>query len=117
ISTRESTAGALAPCARTAAAVSEMTTTQTTVMKFGGTSVEDASAFERVASLVGRERASRPVVVVSAMSRFTDALLEAFDRAACGARDGAALSLEQHFARHAELARALLGSDAAAEIA
>ena len=85
-------------------------------MKFGGTSVEDASAFERVASLVGRERASRPVVVVSAMSRFTDALIEAFERAARGEHDGASLSLEEHFARHTEVARALLASDAAADI-
>ena len=85
-------------------------------MKFGGTSVEDASAFERVASLVGRERASRPVVVVSAMSRFTDALIEAFERAARGEHDGASLSLEEHFARHTEVARALLASDAAIEI-
>src|SRR3989440_12040080 len=86
-------------------------------MKFGGTSVEDASAFERVASLVGRVSQARPVVVVSAMSRFTDALIEAFERAARGEHDGASLSLEEHFARHAEVARALLASDAAAEIA
>ncbi|MEJ7618765.1 MAG: hypothetical protein WKF30_17740 [Pyrinomonadaceae bacterium] len=45
------------------------------VMKFGGTSVEDAPAFVRVAEIVAAERrASRPVVVVvSAMSRMTDA--------------------------------------------
>src|SRR5437588_9116605 len=85
-------------------------------MKFGGTSVEDASAFERVASLVGRERASRPVVVVSAMSRFTDALLEAFDRAARGEHKRAEQSLEEHFARHTEVARALLPSESVAEI-
>ncbi|MDQ3805432.1 MAG: lysine-sensitive aspartokinase 3, partial [Acidobacteriota bacterium] len=48
-----------------------------TVMKFGGTSVEDAPAFARVAGLVARDPHSRPVAVVSAMSRFTDALLDA----------------------------------------
>jgi len=35
------------------------------VMKFGGTSVEDAHAFERVAHIVSRDQDSLPVVVVS----------------------------------------------------
>ena len=78
-------------------------------MKFGGTSVEDARAFERVAALVSSERRSNPVVVVvSAMSRFTDALLAAFERAAAGEGERAALSLEEHFARHTEVLRVLL---------
>jgi aspartate kinase len=84
------------------------TTPQTVVMKFGGTSVEDARAFERVAALVRAERGARPVVVVSAMSRFTDALLEAFGRASEGEGSAAAARLEEHFARHAEVLRALL---------
>ena len=83
--------------------------TQTTVMKFGGTSVEDARAFERVTALVRSERRSSPVVVVvSAMSRFTDALLAAFERAAAGEGERAARALEEHFARHVEVLRALL---------
>ncbi|MCA1619707.1 MAG: lysine-sensitive aspartokinase 3 [Acidobacteria bacterium] len=83
--------------------------TQTTVMKFGGTSVEDARAFERVAAIVRAERRKNPVVVVvSAMSRFTDALLAAFERAASGEGERAALALEEHFARHTEVLRALL---------
>jgi aspartate kinase len=45
------------------------------VMKFGGTSVADAAAFENVARIVSAERAAFPVVVVSAMSGVTDALL------------------------------------------
>ncbi|HEX6186199.1 MAG TPA: lysine-sensitive aspartokinase 3 [Pyrinomonadaceae bacterium] len=82
---------------------------QTTVMKFGGTSVEDARAFERVAALVRSERRSNAVVVVvSAMSRFTDALLAAFERAAGGEGERAAHALEAHFARHTEVLRALL---------
>jgi aspartate kinase len=85
-----------------------VTTTQTTVMKFGGTSVEDARAFERVAALVRAERARGPVVVVvSAMSRFTDALLAAFGRAAAGEGAAALAPLEEHFARHAEVLRAV----------
>src|SRR5215212_7159078 len=47
------------------------------VMKFGGTSVADAAAFENVARIVAAERAAFPVVVVSAMSGVTDALLSA----------------------------------------
>jgi aspartate kinase len=78
------------------------------VMKFGGTSVEDASAFERVAALVWRERNSHPVVVVSAMSRVTDALLGAFEAAAGGAGASALTLLEEHFARHVEVLRTLL---------
>lgn len=46
-------------------------------MKFGGTSVADAAAFENVARIVAAERAAFPVVVVSAMSGVTDALLSA----------------------------------------
>jgi aspartate kinase len=84
-------------------------------MKFGGTSVEDARAFGRVADLVGRHAAERPVVVVSAMSRFTDALLEAFETAA-GGRPGNALGpLEEHFERHVSVARELLMPEAAVE--
>ena len=36
------------------------------VMKFGGTSVEDAAAIERVAGIVGERLAQQPVVIVSA---------------------------------------------------
>jgi aspartate kinase len=47
------------------------------VMKFGGTSVAGAAAIENVARIVLAERAAFPVVVVSAMSGVTDALLSA----------------------------------------
>lgn len=57
------------------------------VMKFGGTSVEDATAILRTASIVaGRLRKDlSPVVVVSAMSCVTDSLLAA--AAAAGRND------------------------------
>ncbi len=45
------------------------------VMKFGGTSVESASAIERVASIVKARIERRPVVVVSAMGKTTNKLL------------------------------------------
>ncbi len=48
------------------------------VMKFGGTSVADAPAFENVARLVSEQPMTIiPIVVVSAMSGVTDALLAA----------------------------------------
>jgi aspartate kinase len=87
-----------------------------TVMKFGGTSVEDAAAFERVASIVESKLEGQPVVVVSAMSRFTDALVASVERAAGGDAEGAALSLAAQFERHAEVARNLLNQDARAGI-
>jgi aspartate kinase len=83
-----------------------------TVMKFGGTSVENVDAFRRVAGIVESRRGARPVVVVSAMSRFTDALLSSVEQAARGDAEGATRSLDAQFERHTEVARTLLGQDA-----
>ncbi|PYP34429.1 MAG: lysine-sensitive aspartokinase 3, partial [Gemmatimonadetes bacterium] len=68
------------------------------MLKFGGTSVEDAAAFERVAEIVRAERGAHPVVVVSAMSGVTDALLASVEAAS-------AAELEPHFERHRDVAR------------
>jgi aspartate kinase len=84
-------------------------------MKFGGTSVEDALAFGRVADLVSRHVPERPVIVVSAMSRVTDALLEAFETATRGEHKVALRSLEAHFERHFAVARGLLTPESADE--
>ena len=87
-------------------------------MKFGGTSVEDARAFERVARIVNsRAGLQPPVVVVSAMSRFTDALLGSVRRAAEGETGQAAAMLEEHFERHSGVARSLLSGEEAARFA
>ena len=75
------------------------------VMKFGGTSVADAAAFENVARIVASERDAAPVVVVSAMSGVTDSLLAATDIA----------SLETVFNRHRAVARELLDQSNANE--
>lgn len=87
------------------------------VLKFGGTSVEDAAACARVADIVRRHGGHRPVVVVSALAGVTDALLRAADVAAGGDPDGALRLLEPHLARHAEIARHLLPPAAAGELA
>ncbi|MGH9394612.1 MAG: lysine-sensitive aspartokinase 3, partial [Terriglobales bacterium] len=45
------------------------------VMKFGGTSVEDGVALERMAAIVVDRGPEQPVVVVSAMAQVTDGLV------------------------------------------
>lgn len=76
-----------------------------TVMKFGGTSVGDVAAFERVVHVVSTQAGRRPVVVVSAMTRVTDVLLEAFETAKKSDLARAIALLEPHFERHVEVAR------------
>ena len=57
------------------------------VMKFGGTSVESAAAITRVAGIVRARQARRPVVVVSAMGKTTNRLLEIASTAIGGKRE------------------------------
>src|SRR2546425_13100678 len=78
-----------------------------TVLKFGGTSVEDAAACGRVPDIVRRHGGPRPVVVVSALAGVTDALLRC-------AREGALRAFDPHLERHREIARRLLGPEASA---
>jgi aspartate kinase len=59
------------------------------ICKFGGTSVQDAEAMERVAAIVGRRLKDRPVVVASAMGKTTNRLLEAAQIASMGRRQEA----------------------------
>ena len=73
-------------------------------MKFGGTSVGDVAAFERVFHVVSTHVERQPVVVVSAMTRVTDALLAAFEIARKGDHQEAAASLDEHYSRHAAVA-------------
>src|SRR5215217_3635963 len=81
-----------------------------TVMKFGGTSVADAAAFENVARIVAAEREASPVVVVSAMSGVTDSLLAATIESDV---DRAIASLEPTFHRHHAVATELLSTSQA----
>ena len=74
-------------------------------MKFGGTSVGDVAAFERVFHIVSTQIDKHPVVIVSAMTKVTDALLNAFDIAKKGDFAGAFASLEPHFERHTEVSK------------
>ena len=82
------------------------------VMKFGGTSVEDAPAIERVAEIVRSRAAEDPVVVVSALARVTDQLLGAGKAAASGDRERALDLLAGLRQRHLQTASELLsGTD------
>jgi aspartate kinase len=54
------------------------------VMKFGGTSVEDAPSIERVTEIVRAQLHRKPVIVVSAMGKTTRKLLAAAEASAAG---------------------------------
>lgn len=85
-------------------------------MKFGGTSVQDAEAIDRVATIVHDRLAETPVVVVSALAKITDQLLAMAAAAAAGDREKAlALSLAAR-ERHFNTASDLLGSGRFAQI-
>ncbi len=58
-------------------------------MKFGGSSLASDEAIRRAAAIVAERLPRRPVVVVSAMGKTTDRLLEAADLAAAGRRNDA----------------------------
>src|SRR5512143_2171020 len=77
------------------------------VMKFGGTSVEDAAALRNAAEIVLRHRERRPLVVVSACAGVTNRLIAAAGQAAEGnVRDaGAAVDglRDRHLAADAEI--------------
>jgi len=85
-----------------------------TIMKFGGTSVEDAGAFRNVAAIVRVAVASRPVVVVSAISGFTNALLASVQKAIEGDARAATRLLDQDLRRHISIARELLKAESCA---
>lgn len=82
------------------------------IMKFGGTSLEGATAFQNAARIVAERIERRPVVVVSAMARFTDALIGSVKEATNSGADTGLASLEKHFERHLRVIDALLSREA-----
>ncbi len=82
-------------------------------MKFGGTSVEDATAMRRTAGIVGgrRARGLKAVVVVSAMAKVTDQLLAAAASAGRGDKVGALALGSRLRTRHVDTAAALVRED------
>src|SRR5215469_12393907 len=86
------------------------------VMKFGGTSVQDAQAIDRVASITRDRLGETPIVVVSALAKMTDQLLAMASAAAAGNREKALeLSLAAR-ERHFNTASDLLGTGRFAQI-
>jgi aspartate kinase len=90
-------------------------------MKYGGTSVKDADAVRRVIAQVRRVRqdasergdgAAGPVLVVSALSRVTDTLLEIAALAGQGRETGAQAALDALRQRHAAMLAALVSDPA-----
>jgi aspartate kinase len=85
------------------------------VMKFGGSSVESQDAVRRVAQIVARYQDRHPVVVVSAMGKTTNKLLEAAREAAAGRRDQALSAIDELRGQHLFHGLALAGH-ASAEV-
>jgi aspartate kinase len=80
------------------------------VMKFGGTSVEDATAIRNLIAIVTNERDRQPVVVVSAMARVTNGLLAAAQLAAANHVDQAKAQIDAIAERHFNTAAELLSA-------
>ncbi len=78
------------------------------VMKFGGTSVGDARAMQRVIEIVKKEQLRSPVVVLSAISGATNALLKAAHFAQQGELDESVQVLNQLLERHVTIAENLI---------
>jgi aspartate kinase len=80
------------------------------VMKFGGTSVGDAKAIGRLVEIVRGRLKQRPVVVVSAMARVTDQLLQMARASGNGDRKTALTLARELRERHYNTAGELLGT-------
>jgi aspartate kinase len=78
------------------------------VMKFGGTSVEDAPSIERVTEIVRARLALKPVIVVSAMGKTTRKLLAAAEASAAGDSRSALGFLAELKTRHTSEVRRLV---------
>jgi len=82
------------------------------VMKFGGTSVGSAERMRAAARIVADEKRNRPVaVVVSAMSKITDLLLDTMRHAEAGDHAGVNTNLAALRTRHEDACRELLPQD------
>ncbi len=86
------------------------------VMKFGGTSVEDATAIDRSAQIVCSRLAQDPIVVVSAMAKVTDQLVAMARAAGDGDRESALQLSRAVRERHYTAASELLGTPVFGEL-
>ncbi len=82
------------------------------VMKFGGTSVANAEAIKRTIEIVRSRLDKKPIVVVSALAKVTDALYNiSYAAENCNLTEAADI-IEKLRIRHFELANELLGDSA-----
>jgi aspartate kinase len=87
------------------------------LMKFGGTSMGSAARMRTAAQILEAEQRKRPVaVVVSAMSKVTDLLLETLRRAESGDRVGVEHDIRRLRERHVQTCRELLPEDRQAPV-
>lgn len=87
------------------------------VCKFGGTSVANREAQERLASIVRDRLGEAPLVVVSALSGVSDALLRILDLAQAGRTDESARDLQELANEHLAVLAATAARPAAHEAA
>src|SRR5580698_7975864 len=87
------------------------------IMKFGGTSMGSAERMRVAAHIVQEEQAKRPVVVVvSAMSKITDLLLDSMRYAEAGNRAAVDANLANLRSRHEETCSDLLPPECQASV-
>src|SRR5512133_2299022 len=70
-----------------------------TVSKFGGTSVKDAEAIQRLGRIISGKK-EKIVVVVSAMSKVTDGLISIINYLSSGNESKALTLLKEVFEKH-----------------
>ncbi|HEX4770785.1 MAG TPA: aspartate kinase [Bryobacteraceae bacterium] len=84
------------------------------VMKFGGTSMGSAERMRVAAKIILEEQRKRPVaVVVSAMSKVTDLLIETMRRAELGDSSVVSANVQSLLSRHLEACAELTGASTA----
>jgi len=86
------------------------------IMKFGGTSVEDAPALRRAATIVRREIGRAPLVVLSACAGVTNGLVRVAEQSRARDLRGALRAVREIRRRHEQIARELLKPSRAARI-
>lgn len=82
------------------------------VIKFGGTSVQDAAAMSRAIGIVAERGGQKPVIVVSALAGVTNALVEATELAVRGEMDEAQKGVDRVRERHEGIGYELIGQKA-----
>lgn len=87
------------------------------IMKFGGTSVGSSEAIARTIAIVSDKLPQRPVVVVSALSKVTDALYKIADKAKTGDFEGAKSLIDDVRRRHVGIVSDLVSDSAKASVA